>query len=58
VITNCKEKIKKDLYDYAITIPSCGYLTALLAVVPFQLLALEIGILRGNAVDFPRNIAK
>lgn len=35
IITDCKSKIPQNLYDYAIEIPSCGALTALLGVVPF-----------------------
>ena len=35
VITDCKQKIDPNLYDHVIEIPSCGKLTALLAVVPF-----------------------
>ena len=58
VITDCKNKINKELYDYVIEIPSCGKLTALLAVIPFQLLALYMGELRGNSIDKPRNLAK
>lgn len=37
---------------------SNGYLTAILMVVPLQLLAYHIGVLRGCDVDQPRNLAK
>lgn len=41
-----------------INIPSNGMLTALLAVIPLQLLAYEISVLKGFNPDKPRNLAK
>jgi glucosamine--fructose-6-phosphate aminotransferase (isomerizing) len=42
-----------------IYIPDLGeYLTALLAVVPLQLLAYHVAMLKGTDVDQPRNLAK
>jgi glutamine---fructose-6-phosphate transaminase (isomerizing) len=42
-----------------LTIPRCrGMLTPLLSVVPLQLLAYHIAVLRGEDVDQPRNLAK
>jgi glucosamine--fructose-6-phosphate aminotransferase (isomerizing) len=42
-----------------IFIPDLGeYLTALLAVVPLQLLAYHVAMLKGTDVDQPRNLAK
>jgi glucosamine--fructose-6-phosphate aminotransferase (isomerizing) len=38
--------------------PSNPYLSALLMVVPAQLLAYHIGVFRGCDVDQPRNLAK
>lgn len=58
VITDCKDMIDNDLADYFISIPSCGYLTAVLAVIPMQLLTLYIGNKRGVNIDQPRNLAK
>lgn len=58
VITNCKHKLADNLADRFISIPSCGLLTPLLAVIPMQLLTLYIAELRGNEVDQPRNLAK
>ncbi len=34
------------------------FLTALLAVVPLQLLAYHVAMLKGTDVDQPRNLAK
>ncbi len=44
--------------DAKITIPSNGSLTALAAIVPIQLLAYELSILKGINPDKPRNLAK
>lgn len=45
--------------DAVIEIPACHEaLTPLLAIVPFQLLAYHIAVLRGCNVDQPRNLAK
>ncbi|MEE8475192.1 MAG: SIS domain-containing protein, partial [Myxococcota bacterium] len=42
-----------------IFIPDLGpYLTAILAVVPLQLLAYHVAVLKGTDVDQPRNLAK
>jgi len=41
-----------------IRIPSNGVLTCLLAVLPLQLIAYELSVLRGINPDRPRNIAK
>ncbi len=42
-----------------IPIPDLGpYLTAILAIVPLQLLAYHVGVLKGTDVDQPRNLAK
>ncbi len=48
-----------DKADDVIWIPAAGpYMTPLLAVVPLQLLAYHIAVLRGCDVDQPRNLAK
>jgi len=46
------------LADHLIVIPSNGPLTAALAVIPLQLLAYELAILKGIDPDKPRNLAK
>lgn len=45
-------------FDYFIEIPESGDLTAVLAVVPLQLLTYYLTLKRGNPIDKPRNIAK
>lgn len=44
--------------DDIITIPNNGPLTALLAVLPLQLIAYELALMRGINPDVPRNLAK
>eukprot|EP00969_Alexandrium_andersonii_P152425 6740950-Alexandrium_andersonii.AAC.1 len=41
-----------------IIIPNNGPLTALIAVLPLQLLAYELALLKGINPDVPRNLAK
>ncbi len=58
VVTEGEEEICR-LSDHVITIPeSLDMLTPLLSVVPLQLLAYHIAVLRGEDVDQPRNLAK
>jgi glucosamine--fructose-6-phosphate aminotransferase (isomerizing) len=48
-----------DLSDYSLFVPEASpYLSTILMVVPLQLLAYHIGVLRGCDVDQPRNLAK
>ncbi|MEI6408168.1 MAG: glutamine--fructose-6-phosphate transaminase (isomerizing) [Bacteroidota bacterium] len=58
LVTEGDEEIKK-LADYTIEIPATEEpLTPLLSVIPLQLLAYHIALLRGCNVDQPRNLAK
>ena len=41
-----------------VIIPNNGPLTALLAVLPLQLIAYELSVLKGINPDVPRNLAK
>lgn len=45
-------------FDYFIEIPESGDLTAILAVMPLQLLTYYIALKRKKPIDKPRNIAK
>ncbi len=48
-----------DLCEYVIRIPATNeFLSPLLSVIPLQLLAYHIAVLRGCDVDQPRNLAK
>jgi glucosamine--fructose-6-phosphate aminotransferase (isomerizing) len=58
IIPEGEEKIK-EMSDYYIEIPETEEpLTPLLSVIPLQLLAYHIAVLRGCDVDQPRNLAK
>eukprot|EP00472_Partenskyella_glossopodia_P004794 CAMPEP_0197528810 /NCGR_PEP_ID=MMETSP1318-20131121/26387_1 /TAXON_ID=552666 /ORGANISM="Partenskyella glossopodia, Strain RCC365" /LENGTH=655 /DNA_ID=CAMNT_0043084049 /DNA_START=55 /DNA_END=2022 /DNA_ORIENTATION=- len=48
----------KGIADEVIAIPNNGPLTALLAVIPLQLLAYELSVARGINPDKPRHLAK
>uniref|UniRef100_A0A6A7G1D0 Glutamine--fructose-6-phosphate aminotransferase [isomerizing] n=1 Tax=Hirondellea gigas TaxID=1518452 RepID=A0A6A7G1D0_9CRUS len=51
-------KLVEGIADTCIQIPSNGPLTALLGVIPLQLIAYELAILRGINPDKPKNLAK
>ena len=56
--TEGDEKVKA-LSDYSFAIPKCSdYLTPILAVLPLQLLAYHVAVVRGCEPDQPRNLAK
>jgi len=58
-IVNEKDTLIRELADYVLEIPSTlQALSPLLAVIPLQLLAYHIAVLRGCNVDQPRNLAK
>ena len=53
------DEIIKDLADYTIEIPEIEEpFTPLLSVIPLQMLAYHIALMRGCNVDQPRNLAK
>jgi len=51
-------KLASNIDPDPIVIPSNGPLTALIAVLPLQLIAYELAVLRGVNPDTPRNLAK
>ncbi len=57
VITD-NPNLVKSVADDLIFIPSNGPLTALLGIIPIQLLAYELSVARGNNPDKPRNLTK
>lgn len=58
IIVTDNPSLAADVADEAIFIPSNGPLTALLSVVPLQVLAYELAIARGIDPDKPKNLAK
>ena len=58
IVTEGDEDVKS-MADYVIEIPECDeILVPLVSVVPLQLLAYHIAVMRGCNVDQPRNLAK
>eukprot|EP00744_Colponema_vietnamica_P001287 GILI01002149.1.p1 GENE.GILI01002149.1~~GILI01002149.1.p1 ORF type:complete len:703 (-),score=268.20 GILI01002149.1:429-2537(-) len=57
VITD-KPSLVKHVADDVVPIPSNGMLTSLLAVIPLQLIAYELAVIRGIDPDKPKNLAK
>jgi glucosamine--fructose-6-phosphate aminotransferase (isomerizing) len=58
IVTEGEERIKS-ISDYTIEIPETEEpFTPLLSVIPLQLLAYHVAVLRGCDVDQPRNLAK
>jgi glucosamine--fructose-6-phosphate aminotransferase (isomerizing) len=51
-------KLAANIDDDPIVIPSNGVMTALIAVLPLQLIAYELAVLKGINPDTPRNLAK
>ncbi len=46
------------LFEHVLVPPISDYLVPILLVVPLQMLAYHIAVLRGCDVDQPRNLAK
>ncbi|MFZ5586782.1 MAG: glutamine--fructose-6-phosphate transaminase (isomerizing) [Thermodesulfobacteriota bacterium] len=58
-VTEADNAAAHALADAAMTVPACSPLVApILLVVPLQLLAYHVAVLRGTDVDQPRNLAK
>jgi len=58
IIITDRPSLAEGLCDDPIVIPRNGPLTALGAVLPLQLIAYELAMLRGINPDTPRNLAK
>ena len=60
LITNSgfRTDYKKELFENVITIPTNESLQCILSVIPLQILAYEIALLKGHNPDFPKNLAK
>jgi len=58
IATEGDERIKKQADHVIYVPPTLEFLTPILTIIPLQLLAYDIAILRGCDVDQPRNLAK
>jgi hypothetical protein len=49
---------RHDIFDYWIKVPECGDLNPIVQIIPIQILAYELAVLKGLDPDRPRNLAK
>jgi len=49
---------RKEIFDHWIKVPECGDLNPIVQVIPMQILAYELALLKGLDPDKPRNLAK
>lgn len=49
---------RHDIFDYWIKVPECGDLNPIVQIIPMQILAYKLAVLRGLDPDRPRNLAK
>ncbi|EKD48301.1 MAG: hypothetical protein ACD_65C00023G0001 [uncultured bacterium] len=49
---------KNDIFDYWIKVPDAGMASPIVSIIPIQILAYQLAILRENNPDMPRNLAK
>ena len=49
---------RQEVFDQWIRVPDVGVASPLVNLVPIQLLAYYLGVLRGHNPDMPRNLAK
>lgn len=48
----------EDVFDYWIKVPDAGIASAIVNIIPIQLLAYHLALLKQNNPDMPRNLAK
>jgi len=58
LLTNDEKCYKSSVYKDAIFVPKLRVLSPILSIVPMQLLAYHIGILKNITVDQPKSLAK
>lgn len=52
------KKLNSEIYSIEITVPRNYYFRELLSVIPLQIIAYELALLKGHNPDFPKNLAK
>lgn len=55
---NQNQSFKKELFETIINIPNNDIFSNVLSVIPLQILAYEIALIKGHNPDFPKNLAK
>jgi glutamine---fructose-6-phosphate transaminase (isomerizing) len=48
----------EDVFDYWIRVPDAGNASPIVNIIPIQILAYQLAVLRNNNPDMPRNLAK
>jgi glutamine---fructose-6-phosphate transaminase (isomerizing) len=48
----------EEVFDYWLKVPNEGILSPIVNIIPVQMLAYHLGVIRGNDPDKPRNLAK
>ena len=48
----------EDVFDYWIKVPDAGAASPIVNIIPIQLLAYHLALLKQNNPDMPRNLAK
>ena len=49
---------REDVFDYWIRVPDAGNASPIVNIIPVQILAYQLAVLRKNDPDMPRNLAK
>lgn len=49
---------KEEIFDFWIKVPDCGAASIIPSIIPVQILAYQLAVLRKNNPDMPRNLAK
>jgi len=57
-IIGIDSKKNKDVFDFFIKVPDVGDLNPIIQIIPIQILAYHLAVLRGCDPDKPRNLAK
>ena len=47
-----------EVFDYWIRVPDVGNASPIVNIIPIQILAYHLGVLRGHNPDYPKNLAK
>jgi glutamine---fructose-6-phosphate transaminase (isomerizing) len=58
IVTNVVLNCDKSLIDYQINIPKLKTLGSIPLIIPFQIIAYEMAIVKNHNPDYPRNLAK
>ncbi len=49
---------KNDVFDFWLRVPDAGNASPIVNIIPIQILAYHLSVIRGNDPDYPRNLSK